>query len=202
MALRVLSGRLGRDLAAEGVAILPMGGVTNIRAFAHTHGPQGRGRRVIGLYDIGEEHHVRRGLAAAGLPVDAVVGPVAQGFHACDPDLEGELLRALGLDAAEAVVDAAGEGRSLRLLAQMSAQQGWSREQLLRRFLGRSPDARRGAPSSSRRPSTSTGHRAPCSTCSGRAPRSLQACDSCSSVTVRPPTTSSERSTPPSPEPD
>lgn len=136
VALRVLSGRLGRDLAAEGVTILPMGGVTNIGAFASEHGPQGLGRRVIGLYDVAEKHHVRRGLAAAGLPVDPVVGPVAQGFHACDPDLEGELLRALELDAAEAVVDRAGEGRSLRLLAQMPAQRGWSREQLLRRFLG------------------------------------------------------------------
>lgn len=56
------------------------------------------------------------------------------GFHRCEADLEDELLRALGLDAAEAVVKAAGEGRSLRLLAQMPAQRGWDRAALLRRF--------------------------------------------------------------------
>lgn len=135
VALRALAPRLGIDLAGSGVAVLSMGGITNIRACAEHHGPHGLGQRVTGLYDIGEERHVRRGLLAAGLPVDDVDGPAGRGFHACHVDLEDELLRALGRAHAEAVIEAAGEGRSLRLLARMPAQQGWSREQVLRRFL-------------------------------------------------------------------
>jgi uncharacterized protein (DUF2384 family) len=51
-------------------------------------------------------------------------------------DLEDELIRALGIEAVEAVIEAAGETRSLRLLAGMPAQRGWRREAVLRRFMG------------------------------------------------------------------
>lgn len=136
VALRALAHRLGITLAESDVAVLPMGGITNVRAFAERHGPHGLGQRVLGLYDSGEERHVRRGLLAAGLPVDEATGPAGRGFHACHVDLEDELMRALGTDDAEAVIESAGEGRSLRLLARMPAQQGWSREEVLRRFLG------------------------------------------------------------------
>lgn len=136
VALHALARRFRRDLAAEGVEVVPMQGITNIRAQAERHGPHGDGARLTGLYDIGEEHHVRRGLAAAGLPVDGVGGPAELGFHACVADLEDELMRALGLDGVESVIEEAGEGRSLRLLEQMPAQAGWSREEVLRRFLG------------------------------------------------------------------
>ena len=75
VALHALAGRLDRDLAAEGVEVVPMHGITNIRAHAERFGPHGERRWLSGLYDIGEEHHVRRGLTAAGLPVDGVGGP-------------------------------------------------------------------------------------------------------------------------------
>ena len=136
VALHALARRFRRDLAAEGVEIVAMQGITNIRACVERYGPHGADLRVGGLYDIGEEHHVRRGLAAAGLPVDGVGGPAALGFHACVADLEDELLRSVGLDDVESVIEEAGEGRSLRLLQQMPAQAGWSREEILRRFLG------------------------------------------------------------------
>ena len=51
-------------------------------------------------------------------------------------DLEDELIRAHGVEAVEAVIEAAGETRSLRLLARMPAQRHWTREAVLRRFLG------------------------------------------------------------------
>lgn len=135
-ALSALAPRLGLDLAAAGVEVVPMGGITNIRAFARRYGPLGRDVRLAGLYDVGEESHVRRGLAAAGLPLAGGGGPADRGFHACHRDLEDELLRAVGLDGAEAAIEAAGEGHSLRLLTRMPAQQGWTREEVLRRFLG------------------------------------------------------------------
>ncbi len=135
-ALLTLAGRLGRDPAVEGVEILAMNGVTNIRTFATRYGPRGLGVRLTGLYDAPEERWVRQGLAAAGLPETRETDDLeALGFFACTPDLEDELIRALGLDAVEAVIEAAGETRSLNLLAQMPAQQGWSRHDLVRRFL-------------------------------------------------------------------
>lgn len=137
IALHALARRIGRDLAAEGIEVVAMGGITNIRTYADRYGPPGLGLRLTGLYDEAEESYVRKGLAAAGLPAAQENGGLAKlGFHTCSRDLEDELIRALGLDASEAVIDAAGELRSLQLLAQMPAQRDWTREEVLRRFLG------------------------------------------------------------------
>ena len=137
VALLTLARRRDRDLAAEGVEVMAVGGVTNIGAAAAHHGPRGRGLQLAGLYDAPEEEHVRRGLRRAGLGVST--DPDALGwldFHRCTDDLEDELLRALGVRAALDVVESVGEMRSYRLLAQMPAQQGWSGHALLHRFLG------------------------------------------------------------------
>ena len=137
VALLTLARRRGRDLAAEGVEVAAVGGVTNIGAAAVHHGPRGRGLQLAGLYDAPEEEHVRRGLRRAGLGVSTDPDALAWlDFHRCTDDLEDELLRALGVRAALDVVETVGEMRSYRLLAQMPAQQGWSGHALLRRFLG------------------------------------------------------------------
>ena len=137
VALHTLAQCLGRDLDAEGVEVVAMGGITNTRAFATRYGPHGLDLPLAGLYDVGEEAVLRCGLAAAGL-ADALEphGPERLGFYACSTDLEDELIRALGSDGVEAVIEAAGEAQSLRLLAGMPAQRGWTRVALLRRFLG------------------------------------------------------------------
>jgi Overcoming lysogenization defect protein-like, TOPRIM domain len=137
VALETLAQRLGRDLAGDGVEIVAMGGITNIRAFASRYGPCGAGVSLAGLYDAPEEHLLRQGLAAAGLTaaVDADALP-GLGFFKCTSDLEDELIRALGLDGVEAVIEAAGEARSLRLLSNMPAQRTWTRRAVLRRFVG------------------------------------------------------------------
>lgn len=132
-ALLALAARTHRDLHAEGVAVLSMSGVTNTRTFATRYGPHGLDVPLAGLYDAPEEGWVRRGLKAAGIDVGADLAE--HGFHACHVDLEDELIRALGLDAVEAVIEEAGETRSLRLLTQMPAQRGWSRRELVRRFI-------------------------------------------------------------------
>lgn len=128
VALLTLAARLGRSLADSGVEVVPMSGITNVRSFALHYGPHGLGLRVVGLYDAPEERFVVRGLAVAGVP--------ASGFLACHDDLEDELIRALGIDAAEAVVAAQGSARSLQRLSRMPAQRGWTRETLLKRHLG------------------------------------------------------------------
>jgi hypothetical protein len=137
VALHTVAERRGRDLASEGIEVVAMGGITNTRAFAFRFGPHGLGVRLAGLYDAAEEAKVRHGLAAAGL--SAALEPdglPALGFYKCSADLEDELIRALGVEAVEAVIEAAGETHSLRLLASMPAQRDWTREAVLRRFLG------------------------------------------------------------------
>lgn len=137
VALQTLAERCGRDLVADGVEIVAMGGITNTRAFASRYGPHGLGVPLAGLYDAADEAKLRRGLATAGL--DAALeseGLSGLGFYRCSADLEDELIRALGAEAVEAVIETAGETRSLRLLAGMPAQRDWTREAVLRRFLG------------------------------------------------------------------
>jgi hypothetical protein len=137
VALHTLADRCGRDLAAEGIEVVAMGGITNTRAFASRYGPRGLGLRMAGLYDAPDEDKVRHGLEAAGLgSAREPDGLLGLGFFKCTADLEDELIRALGVEAVEAVIEAEGEARSLRLLAGMPAQRGWTREALLRRFLG------------------------------------------------------------------
>jgi len=67
VALLTLAGRRGRDLAAEGIEVVAMDGITNTRAFASRYGPHGLGVPLAGLYDAAEEAKLRKGLAAAGL---------------------------------------------------------------------------------------------------------------------------------------
>src|SRR3712207_6522847 len=137
VALHTLAERHGRALAAEGIEVVAMGGITNTRAFATRYGPRGLGVPLAGLFDAPEEAKLRHGLVAAGLDAAAQGGGLAGlGFFRCSEDLEDELIRALGVPAVEAVIEAAGEGQSLQLLARMPAQRGWTREAVLRRFLG------------------------------------------------------------------
>jgi hypothetical protein len=136
-ALETLARRRGRDLAAERVSIVAMGGVTNIGHFLDRYGPGGLGLRLAGLADAGEERYVRRGLERAGLGTDLTRAELAAvGFGICVADLEDELIRALGVPAVERVVEAAGELPSLRRFQRQPAQLGRRAEDQLHRFMG------------------------------------------------------------------
>lgn len=137
VALEALAERRGRDLGAEGVSILAIGGAKNIRRFLEELGPHGSGVRLAGLCDAGEEHDFARALERAGFGTAlGRAGMEALGFHVCVDDLEDELIRSLGAAAVERVVDAQGELGSFRTLQKQAAQQGRSTERQLRRFLG------------------------------------------------------------------
>ncbi|MEV6812994.1 TOPRIM nucleotidyl transferase/hydrolase domain-containing protein [Micromonospora sp. NPDC051296] len=137
VAVQTLAVRRGRDLAGEGVRVLPMGGATNIGHFLELLGPRGRGLRLAGLYDAAEEGFVRRGLDRAGLGAAASAGRIAElGFHVCVRDLEDELIRALGTDGVQEVLAAEGDLRSFRLFQRQPAQQGRELTAQLRRFIG------------------------------------------------------------------
>jgi OLD-like protein len=139
-ALLTLAARTGRDLDTARVAVVPMGGATNVGHFATALGPRGLGLALAGLYDAGEESQFRRGLLRAGLDTGADrAGLEHAGFHVCVADLEDELIRALGVSTVERVIEVQGETRRLRALRTQPAQLGRSPERQLRRFIaGRS----------------------------------------------------------------
>ena len=137
VALEALARRRGRDLEAEGVSVVPMGGAQSIGRFLNLFGPQGLDIRLAGLCDAGEEGEFRRGLERAGFGSRLTrAGMETLGFYVCDADLEDELIRALGATAVEAVVEAQGELRSFRTLQKQAAWRGRSSEEQLRRFMG------------------------------------------------------------------
>ncbi|MGH3027507.1 MAG: TOPRIM nucleotidyl transferase/hydrolase domain-containing protein [Gaiellaceae bacterium] len=137
VAVETLAARRGRDLGAEGVAVVAIRGAGNIRSALGRYGPQGLGVRLVGLCDAGEEDDFRRALEQAGLGsgLDRP-GMERLGFFVCVRDLEDELIRALGAAAVEDVVAAQGELRSFRTLQKQPAQRDWTTEAQLRRFLG------------------------------------------------------------------
>ena len=97
IAVETLAARHGRDLAAEGIAVLPTGGAHGITRYLRLFGPEGTGARLAGLCDAAEEHIVRRGLAAAGLGSPGSRADLERlGFFVCVQDLEDELIRAAG----------------------------------------------------------------------------------------------------------
>ena len=133
--VETLAARHGRDLAAEGVSVLPLGG-------AHAAGRvleelAAREVRLVGLCDVGEEHEYRRGLERAGLgPVRTRAEMEALGFFVCDADLEDELIRAVGADAIEEIAATRGDLQSFRTLQKQPAWLGRPREEQLHRWLG------------------------------------------------------------------
>ena len=135
VAVETLAERRGRDLDAEGIVIVPMGGAQAIGRFlALRSGARGEAR---GLCDAGEEDEFRRGLERAGLGSDLTRADMERlGFYVCVADLEDELIRALGADRVEEVVDAQGDLGSFRTLQKQPAWQGRPTEEQLRRFMG------------------------------------------------------------------
>ncbi|MGH3330117.1 MAG: TOPRIM nucleotidyl transferase/hydrolase domain-containing protein [Nocardioidaceae bacterium] len=136
-AVEALAERCGRDLRAEGVSIVPMGGATNIGHFLEHLGPHGLDLKLAGMCDAAEEGHFLRGLERAGFGRDLSRREMeALGFYVCIEDLEDELIRALGADCVEQAVAAEGELGSFRILQKQPAQRANDVEQQLRRFMG------------------------------------------------------------------
>ncbi|MEU0911165.1 TOPRIM nucleotidyl transferase/hydrolase domain-containing protein [Streptomyces althioticus] len=127
-AVGALAARDGRDLAAEGVCVLPMGGAMNVGRFSALLGPRGLGLRLRGLCDEGEVGYYARAWQRAGAGGD--------GVFVCAADLEDELIRALGVDRVTELVREQGDFRPLRTFLRQPAQRGREPGQRLRRFLG------------------------------------------------------------------
>jgi Overcoming lysogenization defect protein-like, TOPRIM domain len=137
VALQALADRRGRDLAAAGIAVVPMGGARNIRRFLERFGPRGLNLGLAGLCDAGEEGDFRRGLEWAGLGSNLGRAEMeALGFYVCVADLEDELIRCLGAAAVEQIVEAQGELGSFRTFQRQPAWRARPSQEQLRRFIG------------------------------------------------------------------
>jgi hypothetical protein len=137
VALEALAERYGRNLSAEDISILPMGGATNIRSFLELFGPQGLDVRLAGLCDAAEEGDFRHGVERAGLGSSLSRADMeALGFYVYVADLEDELIRALGVASVEEILDAQGELGSFRTFQKQPAWQGRATKEQLRRFMG------------------------------------------------------------------
>ena len=125
-AVETLARRRGRDLQAEGVAVVPMGGYGNLPRLLGRY----RDVRVVGLYDVGEERHFLRALECADR--DELE---RAGFYACTRDLEDELTRAVGPAGMERVLAEQGELRAFRTYQRQPAHRQRPLEEQLHGFM-------------------------------------------------------------------
>jgi hypothetical protein len=137
IAVETLARRRDRDLAAEGVVVLPTGGAHGAARYLRRFGPAGTGARLAGLCDAGEAHIVQRAVAAAGLGAPGPHGDLERlGFFVCVEDLEDELVRAAGPAQAAEVLAAHGDLGAFRTIQRQPAWRGKNEAAQLRRFLG------------------------------------------------------------------
>jgi Overcoming lysogenization defect protein-like, TOPRIM domain len=134
-AVETLAELRGRDLEAEGVSVVPIGGAQAIGRFLDRF--DGTGIRLAGLCDAGQERDFKRALERAGLGSDLNRDDMAAlGFFVCVLDLEDELIRALGAGRVEEIVETHGDLGPFRTLQKQAQWQGRPTSMQLRRFMG------------------------------------------------------------------
>lgn len=116
-ALLKLAERRGRNLRAEGVNVVAIGGAHALTRFLAS-APQAK---LVGLCDAGEAGEFTR---------------LLEHVSVCDPDLEDELIRAVGAERLQEIIEAQGELHSFRTLQKQPFQRTRTVEQQLRVFLG------------------------------------------------------------------
>jgi hypothetical protein len=134
-AVEALARRSGRDLAAEGVAVVAIGGATNASHAVRRYGPAGRGLRLAAVCDVAELGHFTRAHDAWRTAASAGA-PATGGLFVCDADLEDELIRAFGTAAMVAFVAAQGEATAFETFQRQPFQRGRPLAAQLRRFIG------------------------------------------------------------------
>jgi hypothetical protein len=114
---RVALETLARRLGLEGVSVVAIGGAHGIGR----HVDRYAGVPVVGLCDAGEAPIFRRAL---------------EHVFVCDEDLEDELIRALGTDRVQEILEANGDLGSFRTFQKQVEWRGRPARDQLRRFLG------------------------------------------------------------------
>jgi hypothetical protein len=118
VALLKLAERRGRDLAAEGVDVVAIGGAHALRRSVESLGSHDL--KLAGLCDAGESREFTR---------------LLDDVYVCDPDLEYELIRAVGPDSLLQLIEEQGELHSFHTLQKQPAQRTRTLEQQLKVFL-------------------------------------------------------------------
>lgn len=125
IALETLAARRDRDLRAEQIVIVPIGGAQAAARYLTKFGPAGAQLATCGLCDAGEERFFRQGLEAAGLGSPRTRTEMERfGFFVCIDDLEDELIRAAGRSVIEPLLDSQGDLGSFRTLQKQPAWRG------------------------------------------------------------------------------
>jgi hypothetical protein len=138
IAMEIIAARCDRRLRDERVAVVPMGGVTNIGRFMSLFGRRAREVKIAGLYDVGAHDHVCKVLESEWPGrVPARSGLEALGFYACVEDLEDEFIRSLGVAAVEQIVERQGQIRSFRKMQHEPHHRGRIVSQQIHQFVGR-----------------------------------------------------------------
>ena len=134
VAIEALAERRGVDTDAAGVTLVPIGGAQAIGRFL---GLYPREVKLAGLCDAGEEPEFRRALERAGFGDDLTREALERlGFFTCEPDLEAELIRAVGADEILRVAEARGDLASFRTLQKQPEWRERQIEEQLHRWLG------------------------------------------------------------------
>ncbi len=137
IAVEALARRQGRDMAAEGIVVLPVGGAHGAPRYLRRFGPGGAGARLAGLCDAGEEHVLRRALAVAGLGAPGSRAELERlRFFVCVEDLEDELIRAAGPALVAESFAAHGDLAAFRTIQRQPAWRERDEAAQMRRFLG------------------------------------------------------------------
>lgn len=135
-AVEALARRQGRDLGAEGVAVVPIGGAQAIGNTLRQLGPDGLDIRLAGLCDVGEEAHFRDALERAGFGARLDrAGMEELGFFVCVQDLEDELTRSLGAEPVERLIRTQGELSAFHTFQKQREKRELTREQQLHGFM-------------------------------------------------------------------
>ena len=143
-AVEALARKLGRDLSSDGVEVVSIGGAHAIGRFVRDVPGD---VRLAGLCDAGEVGPFGRALERAGVgPAGTREELEALDFYVCEPDLEGELIRALGAEAVEAVLETSGKLSSFRTFQKQPQWRDRPVDDQLRRFFGSSAGKTRHAP--------------------------------------------------------
>lgn len=124
IAVETLARRHGHDLAAQSVAVLPIGGAHALPRYLRRFPAE---TRLTGCCDAGERHVVEQALTAAGVE--------SRKFHFCVQDLEDELIRATGTARVVELFAAHGDLAAFRTIQRQPAWRGKAEAAQMRRFL-------------------------------------------------------------------
>ena len=135
LAFEALARRLDVVLDPEAVALVDLGGITNLRRRLSELRSAPAPTRVLGLYDGAERRYVTGVLADSGM-LDGALDPEAAGFFGCERDLEDEVIAAAGPDLVLDTLAERGELTRFQVFQGQPAQRARTIEAQLHRFAG------------------------------------------------------------------